>query len=128
LNKPVSLQFILRLEKIANAAKKDSSFTLTFKRYDGHDKPVPREGRPPLPKPQTYMCLIRAQSKSQKVTPIDLQPKYLCNNQIIRQISTVVRQEDVPTMMGMYSQFMKSKMDGLKRVKKVKSKAKATKG
>ncbi|XP_017004877.1 signal recognition particle 14 kDa protein [Drosophila takahashii] len=101
--------FILRLEKIANAAKKDSSFTLTFKRYDGNDKPVPREGRPPLPKPQTYMCLIRAQSKSQK-------------------ISTVVRQEDVPTMMGMYSQFMKSKMDGLKRVKKVKSKAKATKG
>jgi len=39
-----------------------------------------------------------------------------------------VRQEDVPAMMGMYSQFMKSKMDGLKRVKKVKSKAKATKG
>lgn len=80
------LQFILRLEKIANAAKKDSSFTITFKRCewntlflkkiiiglwftdDGHDKPVPRAGRPPLPKPDTYMCLIRAQSKSQKVT------------------------------------------------------------
>jgi len=34
LNKPVFLQFILRLEKIANAAKKDSSFTLTFKRCE----------------------------------------------------------------------------------------------
>ncbi|KAH8362309.1 hypothetical protein KR200_007876, partial [Drosophila serrata] len=127
---PVLLQFILRLEKIANAAKKDSSFTLTFKRYDGHDKPVPRAGRPPLPKPATYMCLIRAQSKSQKVTPprLHLQIPFTIYQCFFRQISTVVRQEDVPTMMGMYSQFMKSKMDGLKRVKKVKSKAKATKG
>ncbi|XP_023172609.1 signal recognition particle 14 kDa protein [Drosophila hydei] len=101
--------FILRLEKIANEAKKNASFTMTFKRYDGHDRPVPREGKKPLAKPETYMCLMRAQFKSKK-------------------ISTVVRQEDVPTMMAMYSQFMKSKMDGLKRVKKVKSKAKATKG
>ncbi|EDW16531.1 signal recognition particle 14 kDa protein isoform X1 [Drosophila mojavensis] len=100
--------FILRLEKIANEARKDASFTMTFKRYDGHDRPVPREGRKPLPKPETYMCLMRAQFKSKK-------------------ISTVVRQEDVPTMMAMYSQFMKSKMDGLKRVKKVKAKAKAAK-
>ncbi|KAH8392867.1 hypothetical protein KR215_005607, partial [Drosophila sulfurigaster] len=103
-----SFQFILRLEKIANDAKKDSSFTITFKRYDGHDRPVPRPGKKPLPKPSTYMCLMRAQSKSKK-------------------ISTIVSQEDVPTIMAMYSQFMKSKMDGLKRVKKVKSKAKATK-
>ncbi|XP_030371586.1 signal recognition particle 14 kDa protein [Scaptodrosophila lebanonensis] len=101
--------FILRLEKIANNARNDSSFTVTFKRYDGHDRPEPREGRPPLAKPSTYMCLMRAQCKSKK-------------------ISTVLRQEDVPTMMAMYSQFMKSKMDGLKRVKKVKSKAKIAKG
>jgi len=44
---------------------------------DGHDKPVPRAGRPPLPKPETYMCLMRAQSKSQKVTPIEFLPKTL---------------------------------------------------
>ncbi|EDW67698.1 signal recognition particle 14 kDa protein [Drosophila virilis] len=100
--------FILRLEKIANEAKDNSSFTITFKRYDGHDRPVPRPEKKPLPKPETYMCLMRAQFKSKK-------------------ISTVVRQGDVPTMMAMYSQFMKSKMDGLKRVKKVKSKAKAAK-
>ncbi|EDV91080.1 signal recognition particle 14 kDa protein [Drosophila grimshawi] len=100
--------FILLLEKIANEAKKDASFTITFKRYDGNDKPVPRAGRKPLPKPKTNMCLMRAKCKSKK-------------------ISTVVSQENVPTMMAMYSQFMKSKMDGLKRVKKVKSKAKATK-
>ncbi|XP_004523312.1 signal recognition particle 14 kDa protein [Ceratitis capitata] len=101
--------FIIRLEKFANAAKKDSSFSVTFKRYNGHDKPKPREGRPALPEPETYMCLMRAQTKSKK-------------------ISTIVRQEDVPKMMNMYAQFMKSNMDGLKRVKKVKSKAKAAKG
>ncbi|XP_037947219.1 signal recognition particle 14 kDa protein [Teleopsis dalmanni] len=101
--------FILRLEKFATAAKSNSSFTVTFKRYNGHDRPIPREGKPPLPEPDTYMCLMRAQSKSKK-------------------ISTIVRQEDVPTMMSLYGQFMKSNMDGLKRVKKVKSKAKAAKG
>ncbi|XP_053947064.1 signal recognition particle 14 kDa protein [Anastrepha obliqua] len=101
--------FIIRLEKFANSAKKDSSFTVTFKRYNGHERPKPREGRPALPEPETYLCLMRAQMKSKK-------------------ISTIVRQEDVPKMMSMYAQFMKSNMDGLKRVKKVKSKAKAAKG
>ncbi|CAD7084034.1 unnamed protein product [Hermetia illucens] len=101
--------FIISLEKLATQARNDSSFTITFKRFDGHNKPTPREGRPPLPTPEEYMCLVRAQMKSKK-------------------ISTVVKQEDVPKMMVMYAQFMKSNMDGLKRVKKVKSKAKAAKG
>uniref|UniRef100_A0A1A9ULZ5 Signal recognition particle 14 kDa protein n=2 Tax=Glossina TaxID=44049 RepID=A0A1A9ULZ5_GLOAU len=102
-------QFILRLEKLASAAKSDSSFTVTLKRFNGHDRPVPREGKPPLPKPEEYMCLMRVHSKSKK-------------------ISTVVRREDVPKMVTMYAQFMRSNLDGLKRVKKVKSKAKAAKG
>ncbi|XP_075148748.1 signal recognition particle 14 [Haematobia irritans] len=101
--------FIIRLEKLASSAKTNSSFTVTFKRFNGHDRPKPREGNPALPEPEEYMCLMRAQSKSKK-------------------ISTVVKHEDVPKMMTMYAQFMKSNMDGLKRVKKVKSKAKAAKG
>lgn len=101
--------FIIRLEKFANSAKNDSSLSVTFKRYNGQNRPKPREGRPDLPEPEVFLCLMRAQAKSKK-------------------ISTIVRQEDVPRMMNMYGQFMKSNMDGLKRVKKAKSKSKATKG
>lgn len=101
--------FIIRLEKFANAAKKDSSFSVTFKRYNGQNRPNPRDGRSDIPEPEVYLCLMRAQTKSKK-------------------ISTIVRQEDVPRMINMYGQFMKSNMDGLKRVKKAKSKSKAAKG
>lgn len=101
--------FIVALEKFANGAKLSGSFTVTFKKFDGHNKPKPREGRPPLKEPDEYLCLIRAQYKSKK-------------------ISTIVKPEDVPRMMSTYSQFMKSNMDGLKRVKKIKSKTKAAKG
>lgn len=74
---------------------------------DGHDRPTPRAGRPALPPPEEYRCLVRAQSKSKK-------------------LSTIVRQDDVPRIMEGYAKLMKSSMDGLKKVKKVKNKAKAT--
>lgn len=35
---------------------------------NGHDRPVPREGRPPLTEPEEYMCLMRATCKSKKVS------------------------------------------------------------
>lgn len=76
---------------------------------NGHDVPKPREGRPPLKEPLEYKCLIRAKSKSKK-------------------ISTVVDQAEVPRIMEFYAKFMKIQMDGLKKVKKVKTKAKATQG
>lgn len=74
---------------------------------DGYDRPVPRAGRPPLPSPGEYRCLVRAQSKSRK-------------------LSTIVNQDDVPRIMEGYAKVMKSSMDGLKKVKKIKGKAKAT--
>jgi len=58
--------FIVALEKFANGAKLSGSFTVTFKKFDGHNKPKPREGRPPLKEPDEYLCLIRAQYKSKK--------------------------------------------------------------
>lgn len=60
-------QFIIALEKLAISARSTSSFTVTFKRWDGHQKPKPREGKPPLPQPKEYLCLMRAQMKSKKV-------------------------------------------------------------
>ncbi|GAB0093595.1 Signal recognition particle 14 kDa protein [Sergentomyia squamirostris] len=102
-------EFMSQLMLLAQNSKDKSSFTVTFKRYDGNDKPQPREGHPRLPQPDEYMCLIRAKSKNKK-------------------LSTVVKKNDVPRVMENYARIMKICMDGLKRVKKVKSKAKAAQG
>lgn len=75
---------------------------------DGHDKPKPREGKPPLPITE-YKCLIRAQSKSKK-------------------LSTVVNQNEIMKFMEAYGKVMKTSMDGLKKVKKLKTKSKVAHG
>ena len=72
---------------------------------DGNDRPEPREGREPLPQPEENMCLIRAKSKRKK-------------------LSTVVKHDDVGRVMESYAKIMKASMDGLKKVKKTKSKPK----
>ncbi|KAJ6639231.1 Signal recognition particle 14 kDa protein [Pseudolycoriella hygida] len=87
---------------------RNGSFTVTFKRYDGRDKPTPREGKPPLPISE-YRCLIRAQSKSKK-------------------LSTVVNQNEILKFMEAYGKVMKTSMDGLKKVKKPKTKSKVAHG
>uniref|UniRef100_A0A1L8DW86 Signal recognition particle 14 kDa protein n=2 Tax=Nyssomyia neivai TaxID=330878 RepID=A0A1L8DW86_9DIPT len=102
-------EFMSQLMLQAQKSKERSSFTVTFKRYDGNNKPQPREGHAKLPEPDEYMCLIRAKSKNHK-------------------LSTVVKRSDVPRVMENYARIMKVCMDGLKRVKKVKSKAKAAQG
>ena len=76
---------------------------------DGRNRPTPREGKPPLPEADEHFCLIRATSKAKK-------------------LSTVVKYHDVPRVMESYARIMKISMDGLKKVKKVKSKAKAAQG
>lgn len=76
---------------------------------DGHDRPKPREGRPPLPPPDEYKCLIRAKSSSKK-------------------LSTVVSQDDVPKLMEEYSKILKNGMDNLKKVKRNRNKTKAAQG
>uniref|UniRef100_U5EM27 Signal recognition particle 14 kDa protein n=1 Tax=Corethrella appendiculata TaxID=1370023 RepID=U5EM27_9DIPT len=102
-------EFLTQLTLLTQNSKKSSSFTITLKRYDGNDKPTPREGRPALPKPEEYMCLIRAKSKNKK-------------------LSTVVKHNDVGRVMESYGKIMKSNMDGLKKVKKNKNKSKAVQG
>lgn len=78
-----------------------------FHTDDGRTRPIPRQSLPPLPEPTSYQCLIRAQSRSAK-------------------LSTVVHPTDVARVMEQYARIMKSSMDGLKKVKKTKSKTKAT--
>lgn len=88
------------------SSESNVNYSLTV---NGHNRPTPREGKPPLPEPEEHFCLIRATSKSQK-------------------LSTVVKKHDVPKVMESYARIMKISMDGLKKVKKVKSKAKAAQG
>lgn len=59
---------------------------------------------------------------SSQPTPTDPSPLLLL------QLSTVVKHYDVPRVMESYARIMKISMDGLKKVKKVKSKAKAAQG
>lgn len=79
---------------------------MAFLLDDGNDRPTPREGKPRLPEPQEHMCLIRAKSRTKK-------------------ISTVVHQKDINKFQLAYSSLLKSNLDGLKKLKKPKAKTKA---
>lgn len=76
---------------------------------DGIDKPAPREGKPAHPEPNENYCLIRMKAKNKK-------------------LSAVVKKSDIPKVMESYGKIMKANMDGLKKVKRVKNKAKALQG
>ncbi|KAK7073545.1 RNA-binding signal recognition particle subunit srp14 [Halocaridina rubra] len=85
--------------------------------YDGRTRPIPkvrkiRQGKKtqiirkePLPTPDEFSCLIRAKSKSKK-------------------ISTVISAEDAIRFQLQFCQFLRSNMDGLKKEKKTKKKSK----
>uniref|UniRef100_A0A182T5K8 Signal recognition particle 14 kDa protein n=1 Tax=Anopheles maculatus TaxID=74869 RepID=A0A182T5K8_9DIPT len=45
-----------------------------------------------------------------------------------KKLATVVKRDEVAKFMESYSKVLKSSMDGLKKVKKVKNKAKAAQG
>nr|CAD7419421.1 unnamed protein product [Timema poppensis] len=74
---------------------------------DGRLKPEPREGRKRLPEPLEFACLMRASSKNKK-------------------ISTVIHPKDVNKFHQAYCNLLKGNLDGLKKLKKTKTKAKAT--
>ncbi|KAF5300546.1 hypothetical protein FQR65_LT09167 [Abscondita terminalis] len=98
--------FLSELTKFFQKSRSSGSVVMTFKRYDGRDKPLPREGKPPLPEPQEHMCLIRAKFRTKK-------------------IATVIHQKDINKFQVAYSNLLKGNMDGLKKLKKPKTKTKA---
>ncbi|KAG6461691.1 signal recognition particle 14 kDa protein-like [Manduca sexta] len=99
-------EFLAELTKLFQKARPAGSVTMTMKRYDGRNKPNPRDGTPAVKDPE-YKCLIRAQSRSKK-------------------ISTVIEQRDVEQFSTAYSNLLKTSINGLKRLKKQKKKAMAT--
>ncbi|XP_023940007.1 signal recognition particle 14 kDa protein [Bicyclus anynana] len=98
-------EFLTELSKLFQKARTSGSVTMTMKRYDGRTKPHPRDGTPAVKDPE-YKCLVRAQSRSKK-------------------ISTVIEQGDVEKFTMAYSNLLKTSVNGLKRLKKPKKKAMA---
>ncbi|XP_034834122.1 signal recognition particle 14 kDa protein [Maniola hyperantus] len=98
-------EFLTELSKLFQKARVSGSVTMTMKRYDGRTKPQPRDGTPAVKDPE-YKCLVRAQSRSKK-------------------ISTVIEQWDVEKFTTAYSNLLKTSVNGLKRLKKPKKKAMA---
>ncbi|KAJ3649225.1 hypothetical protein Zmor_020978 [Zophobas morio] len=98
--------FLSELTKLFQKARQSGAVTMIFKRYDGRDRPIPRDGKTPLPNPQEHMCLVRAKSRTKK-------------------ISTVIHQKDINKFQVAYSSLLKGNLDGLKKLKKSKTKTKA---
>ncbi|XP_076666236.1 signal recognition particle 14 [Andrena cerasifolii] len=94
--------FLVQLTRLFDKSRINGSVALTIKRFNGHNKPVPREGRPPLPTPSEFLCLVRATLRSKK-------------------ISTIIHSKDVNKFQRTYWNLLKSNVNGLKKLKKVKS-------
>lgn len=90
---------------------------------DGIDRPKPREGKP-QPQSKENLCLIRMKAQNDKVCTVLLFSIFNSNFSLFLQISTVVKNEDVPRIIESYGKIMKATMDGLKKVKRVKNKTK----
>ncbi|XP_011872222.1 PREDICTED: signal recognition particle 14 kDa protein [Vollenhovia emeryi] len=94
--------FLTELTKLFDKSRFSGSVSLTIKRFNGHNKPVPRKGKPPLPNPTEYHCLVRASLRSRK-------------------ISTVIHSKDVNKFQQAYWNLLKTNISGLKKLKKTKS-------
>ncbi|KAK2584980.1 hypothetical protein KPH14_008511 [Odynerus spinipes] len=94
--------FLVELTRLFDKSRLSGSVMLTIKRFNGHNKPVPRKGKPPLPIPSEFLCLVRATFRSKK-------------------ISTVIHSKDVNKFQQAYWNLLKTNINGLKKLKKVKS-------
>ncbi|XP_021918252.1 signal recognition particle 14 kDa protein isoform X1 [Zootermopsis nevadensis] len=106
--------FLTELTWMFRKARNSGSVTVTMKSVsymllldDGRTKPTPRDGKKPFPEPSEYMCLMRATLRNKK-------------------ISTVVHPKEVNKFQQAYCNLLKGNLDGLKKLKKTKTKAKAT--
>uniref|UniRef100_A0A672JVY6 Signal recognition particle 14 kDa protein n=1 Tax=Sinocyclocheilus grahami TaxID=75366 RepID=A0A672JVY6_SINGR len=101
-----SSAFLTELTRLFQKCRTTGSVVITFKKYDGRTKPVPRKGHPETFEAADNKCLLRASDGKNK-------------------ISTVVR-KPVLSVSQAYSNLLRAHMDGLKKKDK-KSKSKKTK-
>ncbi|KMR04911.1 signal recognition particle 14 kda [Lasius niger] len=62
--------FLAELTKLFEKSRLSGAVSLTIKRFNGHNKPVPRKGRPSLPTPTEYLCLVRASFRNKKISTV----------------------------------------------------------
>ncbi|XP_014212545.1 signal recognition particle 14 kDa protein [Copidosoma floridanum] len=94
--------FLVELNKLFEKSRLAGSVSLTIKRFNGHNKPEPRKGKPLLPTTTEYLCLVRASYKTKK-------------------LSTVIHSKDVNKFQQAYWNLLKTNINGLKKLKKIKS-------
>nr|CAD7198265.1 unnamed protein product [Timema douglasi] len=121
---------------------------------DGRLKPEPREGRKRLPEPLEFACLMRASSKNKKIsTVVELEEvnPHLRGEKVENHLGKTtpsspdrdsnldllvlssraqhdkrIHPKDVNKFHQAYCNLLKGNLDGLKKLKKTKTKAKAT--
>ncbi|CAD6209201.1 GSCOCG00003778001-RA-CDS [Cotesia congregata] len=103
--------FLSELTRLFEKSRLSGSVAVTIKRFNGHNKPEPREGNPPLPKPTEYLCLVRAKLHSKKISTVYL----------IFSLTLIIHSKDVNKFQQAYWNLLKANINGLKKLKKVKS-------
>ncbi|XP_022662821.1 signal recognition particle 14 kDa protein-like [Varroa jacobsoni] len=105
--------FLTELTRMFQKSREAGSLVITMKRWDGHDKPTPRniDKKPPKTKkvkkkleklrslptpPKEYRCLLRAALGSRK-------------------ISTVVSPQEAIKFQASYSTLLRGNIDGLRK-------------
>lgn len=106
--------FMSELTLMFHNARNKGTVSFTMKRYDGRKVPIPKartkkgkQVKPAsaLPEPESYSCLLRARHKS-------------------KSISSVVTAGEVAKYQLQFTQFLRSSIDGLKKEKKPRKRAK----
>jgi len=97
--------FLTALTLMYQKSRLSSSVIVTLKRYDGRTKPIPK-GELISTDTEEYSCLFRASLRNKK-------------------ISTIVSADGLAKFQTLFSNTIKANLDGLKKQKKAKSKAKA---
>ncbi|CAO1434504.1 unnamed protein product [Diamesa serratosioi] len=101
--------FLVQVTILAQKVRNESAFTMTIKRYECKEKVTQGDGKSSIATKEheeipDNMCLIRMKAKSKKIT-------------------TVVKATEVSKLMESYGKVLKTNMDGLKKVKRVKNKS-----
>ncbi|XP_054258102.1 signal recognition particle 14 kDa protein-like [Macrosteles quadrilineatus] len=96
--------FLSELTKLFQSKRGTGAVTVTMKKYDGRTKPQPRDASKSPTEPSEYMCLLRAKTNNKK-------------------LATIVHSRDVNKFQLAYCNLLKGNFDGLKKLKKTKSKS-----
>ncbi|XP_003738386.1 signal recognition particle 14 kDa protein [Galendromus occidentalis] len=114
--------FLTELTRMFQKSRDSGSLVITMKRWDGHEKPKPRdlEKKPPKNKK-----LKKKLEKLQSIAPAQTK-EYKCLLRAVlgsRKISTVVTPQEAMKFQASYSILLRGNIDGLRKKEKKKAAA-----